>query len=78
MADARKCQFIADAKQWAMDNGGDQHDGYDEFWIWMTDDRLVGTDAKTYFANKKAESEKWLDTGKPVHTGNLDLVEGKV
>jgi hypothetical protein len=71
-------KFVDDTKKWAAANGGGEQDGYDEFWAWMTEDRLKGIDAKTFFANEKAKIESWLKGVKPVHTGNLDLVNGKV
>jgi hypothetical protein len=71
-------QFIADTKKWAIDNGGDEHDGFEEFWTWFLDDRPNGITAKTYFAEKKAEMEKWLANTKPIHTGDLALVKGQI
>jgi hypothetical protein len=71
-------KFMDDTKKWAAANGGGANDGTDEFWAWMTEDRLKGVDAKTFFVNEKAKIESWLKGVKPVHTGNLDLVNGKI
>ncbi len=71
-------QFGEDANKWAVANGGDAQDGYEEFWAWYCDERPTGKDAKTFFKEKKDEMEKYLATHKPIHTGNLALVNGQI
>ena len=56
---ATQRKFEEDAKKWASANGGDENDGYEEFWTWMTDHRHRGIPADTYFKEKKEEFAKW-------------------
>jgi hypothetical protein len=55
-------KFGEDANKWAIANGGDANDGYEEFWTWMTDDRPKGIDAKKFFENQRMEMLKWTGT----------------
>jgi hypothetical protein len=74
-------QFVECTKRWAIDNGAEDSpyaSFIDDYWTWYLEDRVNGKDAKTYFAEKKAEMEKWRANTKPTHTGNLALVNGQI
>lgn len=72
--------FNDDCLLWAKYNGAnlDHIEAESEFWSWWDDARPSGKDAATYFKEKNAEMAKWLANTKPIHTGNLALVEGKI
>jgi hypothetical protein len=56
-------KFIDDAKKWALANGGDENDGFEEFWSWMTDERNNNISAEAFFKAKKEEFAKWASQG---------------
>jgi hypothetical protein len=71
--------FNADCKEWALASGasGSYLEAACEFWGWYDDERTKGITAEAYFKAKNDEMAAWLATVKPVHTGDLSLVEGK-
>lgn len=71
-------EFENDCKEWAKANGDtSEYEHATEFWGWWDEARPSGKDAATYFKEKNEEMAKWLANVKPIHTGNLLLVNGK-
>ena len=75
--------FEKDCTEWCKVNGADMDhiEAESEFWSWWDDARPKGKDAVTYFKESAEEMQKWLGSvkdQKPIHTGNLALVEGKI
>jgi hypothetical protein len=77
---AMSIAFEKDCKEWCRVHGAHmEHTEYEsEFWTWWDEARPKNKDAATYFKDQKEEMKQWLGSVKPVHTGNLALVEGKV
>jgi hypothetical protein len=76
-------QFENDCTEWCKSHGLDMsyREVESDFWGWWDDARSKGIDAATFFKNENEEREKWLASvkdQKPIHTGNLALVEGKI
>lgn len=72
--------FNEACRKWCENNGADLQyvEEASEFWTWWDTARLNGTDAKTYFKEKNETFAKMFGEQKPTHTGNLDLVNGKI
>lgn len=72
--------FNEACETWAKSNGADSKylEAASEFWAWWDEARPNGISAKDFFKKKSDEMKEWLASVKPVHSGNLDLVNGTI
>lgn len=72
--------FAKDCTEWCRVNGASMAylEAEAEYWNWYDNARPKSKDAVTFFKEKNEERATWAASVKPIHTGNLALVEGKI